>query len=52
METRHLHSKVAKKANAKKTKSICTSFVRRITVDESEVTELPHAAVFLGNRDA
>ena len=40
METRYLHSKVAKEKNVKKRKSIRTSFVRRITIDESQVTEL------------
>ena len=40
VETRYLHSKVAKEKNVKKRKSIRASFVRKITIDESQVTEL------------
>ena len=40
VETRYLHSKVAKEKNVKKRNSIRASFVRRITIDESQVTEL------------
>jgi len=39
VETRYLHSKVAKGKNAKKRKSIPSSFVRKISIDESQVTE-------------
>ena len=40
VETRYLHSKVAKEKNVKKRKSIRAFFVRRISIDESQVTEL------------
>ena len=40
VETWYLHSKVAKEKNVKKRNSIHASFVRRITIDESQVTEL------------
>ena len=40
VETRYLHSKVATEKNVKKRNSIRASFVRRITIDESQVTEL------------
>ena len=40
VETRYLHSKVAKEKNVKKRKTIRTSFVRRISIEESQVTEL------------
>lgn len=40
VETRYLHSKVTKEKNVKKRKSIRASFVRKITIDESQVTEL------------
>ena len=40
VETRCLHSKVAKEKKVEKRKSIRTSFVRRISIEESQVTEL------------